>query len=118
MPTFVLWVALQTNSMLLSASSRSCCGEGERERERVGVRERGRKGEEREREEEETDIQRGGEQKGKRERSKSTHLPPWDGTAKIRLLSEVLVDEVVLTTHEQTTRPITPTRHYRGGEGR
>lgn len=38
-------------------------------------------------------------------------LPPRYWTSKVRLVSEILIDEIVLTAHQYTTGSITTTRN-------
>ena len=45
------------------------------------------------------------------------HLPPRYGATEVRLVSKVLIDEVVLTAHQHPTRTITPSWNYSGRRG-
>lgn len=51
-----------------------------------------------------------------RDKRAGPHLPPRDGATEVRLVSKVLVDEVVLTADQDPTRTITPSWNYSGRE--
>ena len=45
------------------------------------------------------------------------HLSSWYGAAQVRLVTEVLVNQVILAAHQDTTGTITTTWHYNSERG-